>query len=227
MARKLAKRKKSDTLYAVVGLGRFGFALAEKLASEGCDVMVIDRDRNMIDAASDFTDNAFVVTELTRENLEETGIAEADVAVICIGNQIDVSILTTLTVIRLGVPKVISKAISKEQGEVLKLLGAEVVYPERDMALRLAGKLISPNVLEYISLNDEIDIMEIKLSEKVEGKTVIDLNLRSRYGLNIIARRRGETLTTDILPDMVLRATDSITVIGKTASIHKFEDDLQ
>lgn len=223
----MAKRKKSDTLYAVVGLGRFGFALAEQLASEGCDVMVIDRDRATITAASDFTDNAFVVTELTRENLEETGLAEADVAVICIGDQIDVSILTTLTVIRLGVPKVIAKATSKEQGEVLKLLGAEVVYPERDMALRLAGKLISPNVLEYISLNDEIDIMEIMLSEKVEGKTVIDLNLRSRYGLNIIARRRGETLTTDILPDMVLRATDSITVIGKTDSIHKFEDDLQ
>lgn len=226
MAKRI-KRKKSDTLYAVVGLGRFGFALAQELASEGCDVLAIDRDRNMVDAASDFTDNAFVVTELTRENLEETGIAHADVAVICIGNQIDVSILTTLTVIRLGVPRVIAKASSAEQGEVLRMLGAEVVFPERDMALRLAGRMISPNVLEYISLNDEIDIMEIKLSEKVEGKTVLDLNLRSRYGLNIIARRRGETLTTDILPDMVLRADDSITVIGKNESIHKFEDDLQ
>lgn len=221
------KRKKSDKLYAVVGLGRFGFALAEELAEKGCDVMVVDRDRNMVDAASDFTDNAFVVDELTRENLEETGIADADVAVICIGDKIDVSILTTLTVIRLGVPKVISKATSREQGEVLEMLGAEVVYPERDMALRLAGKLISPNILEYISLSDEIDIMEIKLSDKVEGKTVLDLNIRSRYGLNIIARRHGETISTDILPNMVLHASDSITVIGKTASIHKFEDDLR
>lgn len=221
------KRKKSDKLYAIVGLGRFGFALAEELAAKGCDVMVIDRDRNMVDAASDFTDNAFVIDELTRENLEETGIAEADVAVICIGDKIDVSILTTLTVIRLGVPKVIAKATSREQGEVLEMLGAEVVYPERDMALRLAGKLISPNILEYISLSDKIDIMEIKLSEKVEGKTVLDLNLRSRYGLNIIARRHGETISTDILPGMILHASDSITVIGKTASIRKFEDDLQ
>lgn len=221
------KRKKSDKLYAVVGLGRFGFALAEELAEKGCDIMVVDRDRNMVDAASDFTDNAFVVDELTRENLEETGIADADVAVICIGDKIDVSILTTLTVIRLGVPKVISKATSREQGEVLEMLGAEVVYPERDMALRLAGKLISPNILEYISLSDEIDIMEIKLSDKVEGKTVLDLNIRSRYGLNIIARRHGETISTDILPNMVLHASDSITVIGKTASIHKFEDDLR
>lgn len=221
------KRKKSDKLYAIVGLGRFGFALAEELSAKGCDVMVIDRDRNMVDAASDFTDNAFVIDELTRENLEETGIAEADVAVICIGDKIDVSILTTLTVIRLGVPKVIAKATSREQGEVLEMLGAEVVYPERDMALRLAGKLISPNILEYISLSDKIDIMEIKLSEKVEGKTVLDLNLRSRYGLNIIARRHGETISTDILPGMILHASDSITVIGKTASIRKFEDDLQ
>ena len=224
MAKKF--KKKSDKLYAVVGLGRFGFALAEELAAKGCDVMVVDRDRNRIEAA-DFTDNAFVVDDMTKENLEATGIAEADVAVICIGDKIDVSILTTLTVIRLGVPKVISKASSKEQGEVLAMLGAEVVYPERDMALRLAGKLISPNILEYISLSDEIDIMEIKLSEKVEGKTVIELNVRSRYGLNIIARRRGDTISTDILPNMVLHADDSLTVIGKTESIRKFEDDLQ
>ena len=224
MAKKF--KKKSDKLYAVVGLGRFGFALAEELAAKGCDVMVVDRDRNRVEAA-DFTDNAFVVDDMTKENLEATGIAEADVAVICIGDKIDVSILTTLTVIRLGVPKVISKASSKEQGEVLAMLGAEVVYPERDMALRLAGKLISPNILEYISLSDEIDIMEIKLSEKVEGKTVIELNVRSRYGLNIIARRRGDTISTDILPNMVLHADDSLTVIGKTESIRKFEDDLQ
>jgi len=224
MAKKF--KKKSDKLYAVVGLGRFGFALAEELAAKGCDVMVVDRDRNRVEAA-DFTDNAFVVDEMTRENLEATGIAEADVAVICIGDKIDVSILTTLTVIRLGVPKVISKASSKEQGEVLAMLGAEVVYPERDMALRLAGKLISPNILEYISLSDEIDIMEIKLSGKVEGKTVIELNLRSRYGLNIIARRHGDTISTDILPNMVLHADDSLTVVGKTESIHRFEDDLQ
>ncbi|MBE6709665.1 MAG: TrkA family potassium uptake protein [Ruminococcaceae bacterium] len=224
MAKKF--KKKSDKLYAVVGLGRFGFALAEELAAKGCDVMVVDRDRNRVEAA-DFTDNAFVVDEMTRENLEATGIAEADVAVICIGDKIDVSILTTLTVIRLGVPKVISKASSAEQGEVLAMLGAEVVYPERDMALRLAGKLISPNILEYISLSDEIDIMEIKLSEKAEGKTVVELNVRSRYGLNIIARRHGDTISTDILPDMVLHADDSITVIGKTDSIHKFENDLQ
>ena len=224
MAKKF--KKKSDKLYAVVGLGRFGFALAEELAAKGCDVMVVDRDRNRVEAA-DFTDNAFVVDEMTRENLEATGIAEADVAVICIGDKIDVSILTTLTVIRLGVPKVISKASSAEQGEVLAMLGAEVVYPERDMALRLAGRLISPNILEYISLSDEIDIMEIKLSEKVEGKTVIELNVRSRYGLNIIARRHGDTISTDILPNMVLHADDSITVIGKTDSIHKFENDLQ
>ena len=220
------KQKKSDKLYAVLGLGRFGFALAEELAAKGCDVMAIDRDRKRVEEAADFTDNAFVVEEMTRENLEETGISEADVAVICIGDKIDVSILTTLTVLRLGVPKVISKASSAEQGEVLKLLGAEVVYPERDMALRLAGKLISPNILEYISLSDEIDIMEIKLSEKAEGKTVIEMNLRSRYGLNIIARRRGDTISTDILPNMVLHAGESITVIGKTDSIHKFENDL-
>ena len=96
------KTKKTDELYAVIGLGRFGMALAKELSSKGKNVMVIDMDREKVDAALEFTDNAFVIGALTYESLEETGIAEADVAVICIGEKIDVSILATLNVIRLG-----------------------------------------------------------------------------------------------------------------------------
>lgn len=220
------KTKKTDELYAVIGLGRFGMALAKELSSKGKNVMVIDMDREKVDAALEFTDNAFVIGALTYESLEETGIAEADVAVICIGEKIDVSILATLNVIRLGVKRVISKAMSAEQGDILKLLGAEVVYPEHDMALRLASKLVSPHILEYISLSDSIDIMEIRLTDVLDGVTTIDSGIRSRFGLNIIAIRHCDEMTTDIRPTTKLLAGDTITVIGKKESIAKLEEYL-
>ncbi|MBQ8185365.1 MAG: TrkA family potassium uptake protein [Clostridia bacterium] len=213
-------------MYAVIGLGRFGFALAEELASKGEEVMVIDRDREKIDAALRFTDNAFIVGELNADNLRETGIEEADVAVICIGEKLDVSILATMTVLKLGVKRVISKAKTQEQGEILSMLGAEVVYPEHDMAIRLAGKLVAPHILEYLSLGSGVDIMEIKLTGKVDGRSVIELNLRRNYGLNIIALRHDGGITTDILPTTQLYADDTITVIGKTVDIRRFEEYL-
>ena len=127
----------------------------------------------------------------------------------------------------LGVGRVIAKARSEEQGEVLTTLGAEVVYPEKDMAIRLAHRLTAPHILEYISLSPEIDIMEIALTDKVAGKTVLELDVRKRFGLNIIAVKQEGKLSTEILPTTVLSAVDSLTVIGKTEAIHRFENYLQ
>ena len=109
-------------------------------------------------------DSAFVAHDLGRETLEEAGIQNCDTVVVCIGEKIDTSILTTLNVVSLGVPNVIAKAISEDQGAVLEKIGAEVIYPERDMALRLAKRLLSSSVLDYISLNSNIEISEIRLS---------------------------------------------------------------
>lgn len=223
---KSKSKSKKSLLYAVIGLGRFGFALAESLAKKGFEVIVIDRDRQKINAAAEFTQSAFLVDDLTVDNLREVGIADADVAVVCIGSKLDVSVLTTMNVIKLGVPKVISKATSTEQGDILKLLGAEVVYPEHDMAIRLATRLASPNVIEYISLSDEIDIAEIRLTKKAHGKTVLDLNVRRNFGLNIIAITAGGKMTTDVLPDTVLDEENTVTVIGKTVNVKKFEEYL-
>ncbi len=221
------KKRKSETLYGVIGLGRFGMALAQSLAAAGREILVADREQNKINQAASFTDNAYRVDELTKENLEAIGLQECDVVIIGIGEQIDVSILATLTVLRLGVKRVIAKAKSEEHGEVLKTLGAEVVYPEKDMAMRLTNKLVAPHVLEYISLSDDIDIMEVALTERVHGKTVVELNLRGKFGLNIIAVEQNDKLTADVRPDMILQAGDTIAVIGKPGQIRAFENYLQ
>ncbi len=217
------KEKKDRQLYAVIGLGRFGFAVAEELARKGKDVLAIDRERDIINRAAEFTDNAFVLDALSVENLDQAGLADADVAVIGIGSKIDVSILTTLNVMKLGIKRVIAKATSREQGEVLERLGAEVIYPEHDMAIRLAGRLASPFILDYISLSDTVDIMELSLTPKVDGKTVLELNVRKTYGLNIIAIRHDGEMNTSIQPTTTVREKDTIAVIGKTEDIRRFE----
>ncbi len=220
--------KKNDDrhLYAVVGLGRFGSALAQELAEQHQDVLVIDRDRAKIDAASVYTDYAFVSENLTFDSLKEAGVGEADVAVVCIGDILDVSILTTMNLLKLGVPRVIAKASSEEHGEILRMLGAEVAYPEHDMAVRLAARLISPHILEYIALSDGVDLAEIRLSQKADGKTVLDLNVRKNFGLNIIALRHDGKMETNILPETIFSSEDSVTVIGKADSIRRFEEYL-
>ncbi len=220
------KAQKGGQLYAVIGLGRFGFALAQELAKRGKEVLAVDRERDIINRAAEFTDNAFVTDALNAENLAACGVGEADVAVIGIGAKLDVSILTTLNVMKLGVKRVIAKATSEEQGEVLTRLGAEVIYPERDMALRTAGKLASPHILEYISLSDTVDIMELTLTPRVDGKTVLELNVRQKWGLNIIAIRRGGEVNIAITPQTKVSENDTLAVVGRTDDIRRFEEYL-
>ena len=167
--------------------------------------------------------DAFVVSSLNKETLEAIGLQDCDTVAVCIGEAIDTSILTTLTVLQLGIKKVISKAISFEHGTVLERLGAQVVYPERDMAVRVANRLLAPQMMEYISLSKEIDISEIRLTGVMEGRTVLELGLRREYGLNIIAINQNDTITTDIVPGLVLHADNSIVVVGRKENIRRFE----
>ncbi|NLK28021.1 MAG: TrkA family potassium uptake protein [Clostridiales bacterium] len=212
--------------YGIIGLGRFGTALASALVEAGKEIMVIDNNESKIKHIRHLTDNAFIVNELTRENLEEAGIQNCGTVIVCIGEKIDVSILTTLNVVSMGVPRVIAKAISTEQGMVLEKIGAEVIYPEQDIAIRLAHRLVSSRVMEYIALNDDISITELKLTSKLAGRTVLQADIRKKFNLNIIAIEHDENVITEIAPDFVLNENDIIVVIGKTKNINRFEDYL-
>ncbi len=216
------QRKKTATI-GVIGLGRFGMALAKRLCELGEEVLVIDASEAKVKEMRAYTEFAFVCDNLEKETLEEAGIADCEVVIVCIGEKIDVCILAALNVVSLGVPKVIAKAISDEQGYILEKIGVEVIFPERDMALRLAKKIVATNVVDYISLNSEVEILETKIASSYVGKKVMETNIRQKYGLNIIAIEHGGETITEIDPSYVFAADDLIVVIGKRERIEEFE----
>ncbi len=221
------KKKNNAEIYGVIGLGRFGFNLAKNLAEAGKEVVAVDNNEKKVRDISQYTDNAFIVENLTKEALSEAGIQNCDTVIIGIGETMDVGILATLTVIQLGLKKVIAKAPTPEQGCVLEKLGADVLYPEKDMALRLAKNLVSPQTMEYISLSEEIDITEISLTSVVDKMTVAELDIRKKFNLNIIAIKHGDEITTEITPTSTLHTDDNIVVIGKRVNIQKFENHIR
>lgn len=206
-------------MYGIIGLGRFGMALAEALAESGAELIVLDNDEGKVREMREMTENAYIVQSLDKKSLAETGIAGCDIAVVCIGEQMDVSILTTLNLITLGVRKVIAKARSAEHGEILEKLGAEVVYPEHDMALRLATRLETSRVLDYMQLNEQLNISKLELPLSLAGKTVIEADLRGRFGVNIVAIEHGGEVCDLIRPDMQFAVGDILIVAGKKEGI--------
>lgn len=219
------KKTKSD-LFGVIGLGRFGTALAISLAEAGKDVIVVDGNEDKIRELRQYTEYAFVAENLSKEALKEAGIQNCDTVVVCIGERIDTSILTTLNVISLGVPHVVAKAISRDQGAVLAKLGAEVVYPERDMALRLGKRLVSNNFLDFIFLDDQVEIQQVPVGNRMVGVSVQDFNIRRKYNLNIIAIEHGNSTDIEVSPDYRFRQEDIVVVIGKVDNVKRFERDM-
>lgn len=209
--------------FGIIGLGRFGFSLATTLAEAGREILVLDNSESKIKQIRHLTDNALVAADLSKETLEEAGVQNCETVIVCIGEMIDVSILTTLNVISMGVPRVIAKAISHEQGSVLEKIGAEVIYPERDMAIRLAKRLLSSRVMDYIMINDDITISELKLTSKLSGQTVQQAGIRKKYKLNIIALLHEGVATTDITPEITLYEDDVMVVVGKKENVDRFE----
>lgn len=154
----------------------------------------------------------------------DTGIQNCDVVVVCIGSQMEVSILTTLNLVSLGVPTVIAKANSPEHGEILEKLGAKVVYPERDMAIRLANRLDNSRVLDSIQLSEEINISKLVIPDRLAGVSILEANLRSRFGLNIIAIESGQTVTDNIRPDYVFQKNDTIILCGSRNGLFRLNE---
>ena len=214
-------QKKNKNTYGILGLGRFGYALAMELAAAGADLLVLDRDEEKVRELREYTENAYVVRNLDKKTLADCGVADCDVAVVCIGSQMDTSILTTLHLVSLGVPHVIAKAASAEQGEILEKLGAEVVYPERDMAIRLAHRMETSRMLDFIQLSEQLNISKLVIPEKAVGSSVMSANLRAKYGVNIIAIETGGKLRVSVDPNYLLQSGDILFVAGDKDSLNR------
>lgn len=215
------KSKSGKNIYGVVGLGRFGMALALELAKAGSELIVMDRDEEKVRQLRDYTDNAFVVPVLDKKTLLETGIQNCDVAIVGIGEAMDTSILTTLHLVSMNIPTVISRSISPEHGEILAKLGAQVIYPDHDMAVRLANRLEASRMLDYIQLSEKLNISKLMVSEKMLGKTVVETNLRKRFGVNIIAVENDGSLIETVGPDYSFRQGDILFVSGSRDGLNR------
>ncbi len=216
------KQKKDKTTYGIVGLGRFGGALARELASAGANLLVLDKNEEKIREFREITENALVIKSLDKKSLEETGIQNCDIVIVCIAEQLDTSILATLHLVSMNIPLVISKANSSEHGEILEKLGAEVVYPERDMAIRLANRLEASKVLDFIQLSEKINISKLPVPEYIVGKSVSQVDLRNHFGLNIIAVECDGDVLETVLPDYVFHKGDILILSGSREGLYQF-----
>lgn len=219
-----SKSKNKKMIYGIVGLGRFGYALAMELATTESELIVLDQDEEKVRLMREITENAFVVKSLDKKSLLETGIQNCDVAVVCIGEHMDISILTTLHLVGIGIPKVIAKANSTEHGEILEKIGAEVVYPERDMAIRLGNRLETSRLLDFIQLSEQINISKLLIPECTIGKTVQEVNLRAHFGLNIIAVENDGTVIETVRPEYIFRENDVLVLSGSKEGLLRLSE---
>lgn len=218
-------RYKDDNVsYGIVGLGRFGYALAKALAELDADLLILDQDEEKIRDMREYTENALVIKNLDKASLMETGIQNCDIAIVCIGEQMDISILTTLHLVSMGIPEVVARATSAEHGEILEKLGAKVVYPERDMAERLAKRMEEANMPEFAQLNDKVGIAKLTIAYEMEEETVYDVDIETRFAVKLIAIESNSEILSDIDPYYEFKEDDVIYVLGNIDDIKKLTD---
>ena len=174
--------------YCVIGLGSFGFHVAATLYADGHEVMAIDTDRDRIQAVRDHSSFALLADAANKAFLDGQGVREMDAVVVSTGERSHLSTLITLYLKELGVRRILVKAISEDHGRILEKIGAtDIIYPEKDMARRIAHSLSSPNVLEFIPLAEDYSLSETAAPRSFIGKTLIDLDLRNKHGVTVIA----------------------------------------
>ncbi|WP_090988404.1 TrkA family potassium uptake protein [Bacillus sp. OV322] len=210
--------------FAVIGLGRFGGSIVRALAEEGMEVLAIDTNEERVNEFALVASHA-VIGDSTDENvLKSLGIRNFDHVIVAIGDNIQSSILTTLMLKEMGVENITVKAQNDYHERVLLKIGADrVVHPERDMGRRIAHNIVSNNVLDYLELSDEHSIAEIAASSKMTGKSVIDLDIRAKFGINIVAIKRGKEIIVSPLATDIFQNGDILIVIGADDDISRFE----
>ncbi len=210
--------------FVVIGLGRFGGSIVRSLSEQGMEVMAIDQDEDKINEFASIASHAVVADSTDESVLKSLGIRNFDHVIVAIGDDIQSSILTTLMLKEIGVKNITVKAQNDYHEKVLRKIGAnQVVHPERDMGKRIAHNIISNNVLDYLELSDEHSIVEIVANENLAGNTLIDLDIRAKFGINIVAIKRGRDIIVSPQANEAILEGDLLIVIGADTDITRFE----
>lgn len=216
-----------DKEYVVIGLGRFGGSIVRELNALDMDVMAIDSNEDRVDEYSDIATHAVVADTTDEAVMKSLGIRNFDQVIVAIGENIQTSTLTTLILKELGVKKVIAKAQNDYHAKILNKIGADlVVHPERDMGRRIAHNIASASVLDYLELADEYSIVEAKANERIAGQTIVDLDIRANFGINIIAIKRDKDVIISPDPNMNIELGDILIMIGHDNDLNRFEKKL-
>jgi len=217
--------------FAVIGLGRFGFSVAKTLAKYGSEVIAIDNHEERVKKVSDFVTFAVQLDAMDEKALRSVGVQNVDTAIVSIGENIEASILVVMILKEMGINNIIAKAVTTLHGKVLENLGVKrIIFPERDMAIRVAHSLIRPKVLEQLELSEEYSIVELSTPANLIGKTINESQLRNKYGVNLIAIKRKvttekgtikEAWNVNPLPTDTMHEADILVLIGLNDDLDK------
>jgi len=201
--------------YVVIGLGRFGSQISRQLCALGAEVLAIDVNSELVHQISGEVTTAAVADAQDKDVLRALGVADCECAVVAIGDNLGASVLATMNLKELGVPYIVCKAYDETHRRVLEKLGADrVLIPEKEVANKLANSLTSPNVLEYIELSRDYGIVEVPAPRSWTGKTIRELNVRARLGVNIIAIQRDGQVDVSPSADYLVRSGDVMVLLG-------------
>jgi trk system potassium uptake protein len=218
------KKKKE---FAVIGLGRFGGSICRELSSLGMEVMAIDTDEDRVNEFANIASHAVIADSTDEMVLKSLGIRNFDHVIVAIGDNLQASILTTLILKELGVKNITVKAQNDHHEKVLRKIGADqIVHPERDMGVRIANNITSNSVLDYLELSEEHSIVEIMANDMLTGHTIIDLDIRAKYGINIVAIKRGKEIIVSPRANEVIQNEDVLIVIGADVDLDRYENYL-
>lgn len=213
--------------FAVIGLGNFGMSLATELSRLGQRVTAVDSDPDKAREAQAYVDQAMVADATEQGSLEAMGIADADVAAVSLGGRMDAATLVVLHLSRLGVHQIVAKALNEDHAEILSRVGAtRVVFPEKEMAQRVAQRLSSQSVLDYLSLSADFSVIELAPNKALVGKSLMQLDLGRRYGVQVLAVKEIVPERVVIAPSaaQVIKDSDILVVMGSEAALSRLRE---
>lgn len=209
--------------FVVIGLGRFGTSVARTLVSYGYNVLAIDRNGDRVQELSTMLPNVMQLDTTNQEALRQAGVDSFDTGLVCIGEDFESNILTTVQLRLLGVKRIIAKARSKTQRQILLQVGAdEVILPEHEAGVRLAKRLVSSHFIDFLEVVEDVGVVELSAPPSTWGRSLAEADVRNQFGLTVVAIRRADELVVSPASGFMIEEDDILVVMGRIADAEKF-----